>query len=225
MPCFSVQNHEDRRREGCAKHRFTPDHNPMIGASSMAKKPLPSSEVLRQLLRYCPETGILTWRARPVSMFKDRPPYVTAEQACRLWNGSFAGKPALNNLGKRGYLRGSIKPFTVTAHRVAWAIHYGHWPKGTIDHVNGDRTDNRIANLRTVDHAGNSRNTALGRKNKSGVIGVFLHSQTGRWTCQITDKGRRLHLGCFGCITAAAVARKRAEAQLGYHPNHGRQAQ
>lgn len=111
----------------------------------------------------------------------------------------------------------------VQAHRAAWAVHFGEWPKGMLDHINGDPADNRIANLRPVDPSGNCRNTAKTRRNKSGVSGVFQRARGDRWIVATrTGGGKREHL-YFDTFDEAVAARKDAERRHGFHPNHGRE--
>lgn len=100
----------------------------------------------------------------------------------------------------------------VYAHRAAWAMHYGEWPKGQIDHRDGDGMNNRIDNLRDSTHSQNQRNQRLHVRNKTGVRGVCLCKRTGRWQALIWDgNGKRIYIGRFDTIEDAAAARKEAE--------------
>jgi HNH endonuclease len=161
-------------------------------------------EELRQRLVYAPKTGAFRW----------------AE------GHRFAGREAFTYKNKNGYLCTNIhfggSKLLLTAHRAAWAIYYGAMPSGAIDHINGIRTDNRIANLRDVVNAENSRNMAMSKSNSSGVTGVYYHKQTGKWCAQIRAFGKTVGLGLFQSFSDAVIARKAAERVLGYHPNHGR---
>jgi len=87
----------------------------------------------------------------------------------------------------------------ILGHRLAWYLHHGHFPLGMIDHVNGDRTDNRICNLRLASHAQNQANR---RKTvgESGLKGVSQHQ--GRWRATIKSR----HLGMFDTPEEAAKA-------------------
>lgn len=96
---------------------------------------------LRQLVEYDPETGSLIWKQR--------------DGNARL-NSKLAGKPAFAQLSD-GYLTGRIKGKNYKAHRIAWAVAYGEWPQGQIDHINGDRSDNRLPNLRVVSNSENGK--------------------------------------------------------------------
>jgi hypothetical protein len=81
-------------------------------------------------------------------------------------------------------------------HRVAWFLHYGVWPEGMVDHINGDKSDNRIENLRLADARSNARNSRKRKNNKSGKKGV-LAAENGRWHAQIRADGQPLYLGTF----------------------------
>ena len=162
-----------------------------------------SAEEVRERFNYCQDSGLIFWA-----------------------NGRRKGKQAFTYKSKRGYhvttFRGKDGETTLAAHRVAWLLHYGEWPSGHIDHVNGNRLDNRILNLRDVVNAENARNAAMTSRNTSGVNGVYLHKQTGKWCAQISAFGKNVGLGLFTEKRDAVIARKAAERVLGYHPNHGR---
>jgi hypothetical protein len=173
-----------------------------------------SAENLRELLDYDPETGALTWKSRSLIWFN-------SERARSVWNSRYAGKPAFGKTNKEGYFRGSLLGKRYQAHRVAWAIHYGKWPEKQIDHINGDRADNRIANLRDVSRAQNQKNMRLSSANTSGVSGIYWCSNAKQWRAVITSDGKRHHLGYFHSMSEAISARKSAEKRHNFHPNHG----
>jgi hypothetical protein len=183
------------------------------------KKP-PSPSVLRQLIDYDPETGALVWRVRDVSFFTDGKK--SAIGAMNAWNARYAEKPALKVKNSGGYFRGRVFSRRYLAHRVAWAIYSGAWPENEIDHINGDRLDNRIANLRSVTRQENNRNRAIGITNTSGTIGVSWHSRDLVWSAQIHKNGKQKHIGHFKSKDEAIEARAKANAEYGYHANHGR---
>lgn len=164
-------------------------------------------EQLHDLLDYNPETGEMRWKARPANLFK-------AEHYQRTWNTRQAGKRAFT-VSHQGYRRGMLFRRMYLEHIIAWAMAHGEWPTAQIDHINGDRADNRIANLREVTRAQNCRNARMKSNNTSGATGVVPHK--GRWRAYIN-----LHLGIFDTIEEATEARKAAEREIGdYHPNHG----
>ncbi|WP_366871557.1 HNH endonuclease signature motif containing protein [uncultured Ruegeria sp.] len=186
----------------------------------MAYSPLPSPEVLRQLLDYNPGTGKLRWKHRGPEWFKDG--RCTAQGEANKWNSIFAGKPALACLDNYGYPSGTLLNARVRAHRVVWAICNSYWPTMTIDHINGDRADNRISNLREVSQSDNCKNTKIPNDNTSGVVGVGWCNTRGKWIAQIGSLGVRKRLGYFDDKLEAIAVRRAAEKEMGFHPNHGR---
>jgi hypothetical protein len=189
----------------------------------MATKPLPDVETLRKLLDYDPKTGLLTWKTRDPSVFCSTERR-SAAHSCRQWNDRFAGTPALARIDNCGYPRGALLNKRVLAHRIAWAIYYGEEPATFIDHINGNRADNRIANLRLATRLQNMKNQKLNATNKSGVMGVRIFKATGKWHAQIKVGRKNMHLGYFDHFEDAVAARKKAEALYGFDPNHGHQA-
>lgn len=181
----------------------------------MAKKPLPSPEVLRQLLTYDPATGDLVWRTRHAEMFPTK-------AASTWWNGRFANQKALTAIDSSGYRFGLIFSVTHKAHRVIWALYYGAWPRGEIDHLNGIKTDNRIKNLRDVHKSVNARNTKMYGHNTSGQNGVSWYRRNNKWRASIKIDGQQKHLGYFECFDDAIAARKAAEKGHGFTDRHGR---
>lgn len=176
--------------------------------------------VLRELLDYNPETGKLHWRPRDSSFFS--PGSAGGPGACAAgWNTRFAGKEAFTRKSVHGYAHGPVLGKTRTAHRVAWAIYYGEWPASNIDHINGERADNRIANLRLATVAENSRNLRLRRGNTSGCHGVRYNHSTSKWEARITCNYRQMHLGSFATKEEAIAVRREAEAAHGFSTNHG----
>lgn len=169
----------------------------------MAEKSLPTPEVLRQLLRYEPETGKLFWRERRASMFKATTIH-TADTRCSQWNGRYAGKEAITALCN-GYLYGNIGKRSVHAHRVAWVIYYGELPAHFIDHINGIRTDNRISNLREATPLESQWNTRS-RSGTSQYKGVSKRSKDSRWTAEIRVSGSNRYLGRYDTEREAALA-------------------
>lgn len=167
-----------------------------------------SVETLRSLLAYDPQTGVLTWKAR---------------DGKATFNARFAGTPALGLVANcRGYLHGTLEGRKVTAHRVAYALHFGQWPDGEVDHINGCKTDNRASNLREVTPSENCRNQKRPRNNTSGVLGVWFDKSRQRWRAEIRHNGINQKLGSFSTREDAEVARSIANDRFGYHPNHGR---
>ena len=128
-----------------------------------------------------------------------------------------------NNKNAQGYIAIVVNKKTYLAHRLAWIFTHGSIPiEMEIDHINGIRDDNRIDNLRLVSSSENSRNMAIGKKNKSGVIGVSFYKSRNKWRATIMSNNKQKHLGYFGNKDDAISARKDAEIKYNYHKNHGR---
>lgn len=171
---------------------------------------------LSDLLEYAAETGCLTWLPRAVGLFPN-------DAAHRSWNTRYAGVAALTTLCD-GYRRGAIFGKSYLAHRVAWALVHGEWPEDQIDHINGCRTDNRIANLRCVTNQENLRNTARYSHNTSGHIGVHWEQRRRKWRASIKVDGKKRHIGYYPSLDEANQARLEANRLHGFHANHGRAA-
>ena len=103
------------------------------------------------------------------------------------------------------------------------AMKLGHWPE-YVDHINGNRSDNRLANLRPATKVQNGCNMATPSNNTSGHIGVSWNKRDKRWTAYITLNQKRKSLGNFREIAEAIQCRKAGEFAYGFHPNHGRVA-
>lgn len=179
----------------------------------MADHQLPSPELLRKLLDYDPDTGVLMWKERPREMF-------TRDRIWRAWNAQWASKPAFTAISD-GYRCGAILNKRHQAHRVIWAIMTGRWPENDIDHHNGTRHDNRWANLREVGRAINNRNARMLDRNTSGVNGVYWDRKCRKWKAQMGVNRKVISLGRFENIEDAIAARKAAEAGHGFTERHG----
>jgi hypothetical protein len=118
--------------------------------------------VLRDILDYEPDTGVLRWKRRDVASF-------ASEHAAKIWNAKYPGTRALANKNRGGYLKGLIFGRTYIAHRIIWAWVSGEYPPDglEIDHINRVRDDNRLSNLRIVTHSQNS----LNRGRRGSTIG------------------------------------------------------
>jgi hypothetical protein len=154
-------------------------------------------ETLRGLLDYDPDTGIFRWRV---------------QLSNRVKVGAVAG--SVNN---EGYIHIKIDGTLFKAHRLAWLHFHGVMPTHHIDHINGNRADNRIANLRDVSRSMNLQNQTRPRTdNTSGYLGVSLDKRVKRWRALIMVNGRKQHIGLFDTPEAAHAAYLAAKLQL--HP-------
>lgn len=172
-------------------------------------------DYLRECLSYEPETGEFTWLERPESHFKNKKTHAINKT---LHSGKKTGYLAGN-----GYVFIRIDNKLYRAHRLAWLYMYKEWPKEQLDHINGNRSDNRACNLRHTDNAGNRKNMCKRKDNASGITGVSWYKAYSKWMVVITDKKKPYFLGYFDSIFDAACARKSAERNLGFHINHGRE--
>lgn len=151
----------------------------------MATTDLISAERLRELLDYSPETGVFYWRG-------DR------------GGRQFSGKPAGSRMST-GYIEICVEGWRIKAHRLAWLYHYGEYPKYVIDHVNGQRDDNRISNLRDVPFATNLQNqSAISENNATGIRGVS--KVRDKYRVELQANGVRYHVGMFSSLEEAAKA-------------------
>ncbi len=119
----------------------------------------------RKLFLYDGETGQFYWKVRP---------------AYKIKIGDRAG-----NLNPNGYVTIKLGGKQVYAHRLAYLIRTGKWPEKEIDHINGDRSDNRWSNLRVANHSQNQMNKPMQSNNSSGHKGVTWNAKDKRWVAQI----------------------------------------
>lgn len=177
----------------------------------------PDPALLRELLRYEPETGKLFWRTREPRHFKLSATR-SAEHICALWNVRYANTEAFTHRNRLGYCYGTLLGDHHRAHRVIAAMMLDHWPP-EVDHDNGIRDDNRWTNLKAMpDRRTQMKNQMLPRRNKSGVMGVHQEGRSGRWVVTIGGK----YVASTADFEKAKAIRQRAEIEHGYHPNHGR---
>lgn len=128
------------------------------------------------------------------------------------------GHAKVGRIATKGYIQISVAGDRYMAHRLAWLYVHGSWPDGQIDHINQDKTDNRIANLRVVSNKQNQENIAKWIKNTSGRRGVrYLR---GNWVAEIKQFKKKVHLGSFDTIIDAVSARIKAEREVFTHSSH-----
>lgn len=135
-------------------------------------------------------------------------------------NGTVNGAVAGGKAGD-GYRRIMIDGVNYKEHRLAWLYCYGKLPN-MIDHIDGNRSNNKIDNLRDVSSIENSRNMKMYSTNSSGVVGVRLIKKSCMWHARINVKSKSMHLGTFLDKDDAIAARLKAEEKYGFHNNHGR---
>lgn len=156
-----------------------------------------TAEKLRSILSYSPETGEFRWINRA---------------SRRVLAGDVAGK-----LDRAGYRKIGIEKKHYRAHRLAWLYVHGEWPPAEIDHVNGNRDDNRIENLREATRSQNLQNQRRARSNSStGLLGVCFDPIRGNWRAVIGIGGRQVSLGRHESAELAHAAYVAAKERL--HP-------
>jgi hypothetical protein len=147
-------------------------------------------ELLRQAFKYCPKTGTLV----------------------RNSNGN-----SMTGLDAYGYIQVGYRKKMYKAHRLIWAMVYGEFPQGHIDHINGVRHDNRIENLRVVTHQQNVHNQQRkNKRNKSGYVGVCWNKRAAKWQAGIHVNGSYRYLGVFSTPEEAHAAYLKAKKV--HHP-------
>lgn len=134
-------------------------------------------ERLLEVMRYDPATGAFVWKVRAANCVR-------------------VNRPA-GGIHPLGYRVISIEGKKYYAHRLAWFYVHGVWPPAEVDHVNEDRVDNRLSNLRLATHSENNRHRGKTKRNTSGYKGVALNKRYGLWVARIRNDSRDCFLGYF----------------------------
>jgi hypothetical protein len=157
-------------------------------------------DLLKELFDYDKETGDLIWKVS---------------------KGGVTSGAVVGCITQYGYKQVRINKKSYLAHRIVFLLHKGYLPK-TLDHINGDRVDNRIENLRPVTINQNQHNRKLNKNNTSGHKGVSWCKLTNKWKTSIKLEGKRINLGTFDNLEEAAeVVREAREELHGSYANHG----
>jgi hypothetical protein len=119
-------------------------------------------------------------------------------------------------MSRDGYFVAKLDNRQYKVHRLAWLYVYGTWPDGQIDHINRNRSDNRIANLRECSFIGNQQNADYGNRNRTGFTGVRFQPSNGRFSASIRINRRNVHIGVFDTAAEAGSAYRAAKAR--WHP-------
>jgi hypothetical protein len=162
-----------------------------------------------------PETGIITWKRRPLSHFE-------AARNRSGFNSKFAGEECGRTFEpwpKLIYLTCRINGSRILLHRLMFLVHHGFLP-AQLDHINGNGCDNRLCNLREATPTINARNKRLYKNNHGGISGVHYDKDRKRWRASIGVKGTCVKLGRFKKFKDAVRARLDAESKYGYDKLH-----
>lgn len=154
-------------------------------------------EEINSFLHYSPTTGVFTWKT---------------DVARNVKAGRVAGC-----IQSHGYIYIALKKKRYAAHRLAWFMTFGEWPKKHIDHINGDKTDNRITNIREANASENGQNRKPNKNNKTGIKGVTRHNK--KFRAEINHQGENFYLGVFDNPEDAAKAYAKAAKKLHTHNN------
>ena len=155
-----------------------------------------TAERLREVLDYCHDTGVFTWKIRTSNRVKV---------------GDVSGSVDI-----KGYIVIGVDGFLHKAHRLAWLHVNGSWPTEQIDHVNGSKSDNRISNLRIATNAQNCQNQRSAQShNKTGLLGVS--PKNGKFVAQIRNNGKKQYLGYFPTPEEAHAAYLEAKREFHSH--------
>ena len=170
----------------------------MVGQKNFIKmnnKPLPPLEELKEFLDYNPDTGIFTWK----------------KQISNLKVGQVAG-----TMSPMGYIQIRFKGSDYFAHRLAYYMYHGVDPlKNLVDHKYGDKSNNKIKNLRLATNLQNGANRVnLPSNNNSGAIGVCWDKKAKKWRAQIVVNKVQKHLGYF--INKEDAIKARREGEIKY---------
>lgn len=173
------------------------------GANTSREKmrEMSDADLARHLLSYNPNTGVFRWKRS----YGNR-----AQKGARAGCRSVIGYWFIGFRGK-----------TVLAHRLAWLHVYGYWPPAQIDHINHDRADNRISNLRLATNQSNHTNLPMRRTNTSGFTGVSFYRALQKWQAKICINSKQIHLGFYEEKDDAITARKEALKNYGFSERHG----
>jgi hypothetical protein len=159
---------------------------------------LPSQEYLKECFNYDEITGSLYWKERPLSHFK-------TDRMMKIMNARMANTVAGSVSGGR-YLSVIINLKSYRNHRIVWKLVTGSDPTDQIDHINGDKLDNRFENLREANNAQNQYNVGLNKNNTSGFKGVSFDKWYGLWNAAIGFNRKQYRIGRFKTKEQAAEA-------------------
>lgn len=131
-----------------------------------------------------------------------------------IWKVFRAGNAKIGDIAgsinSQGYIHIKLKGITFKVHRLVWLMEHKEWPKGFIDHLDQNKTNNHISNLRDVDKSTNNFNIKVKENNTSGHPGVYWYAASGKWRAQIGGSKNRKYLGTFNTLEEAITARELA---------------
>lgn len=169
--------------------------------TTMRSKDLTQKE-LKDLYDYDPLTGVFSYR-----------------NVRGKYSGDVAGTKKAD-----GYIQMKVKGRTYKAHHLAWFYEHGVWAE-VIDHIDHNKSNNAIANLRATTYKANAKNQSLRCDNQSGVQGIHWQASKNRWVARIREGSKFLweKKYPFDQFDTAVAEREAKLQELGFHINHGKQ--
>ena len=155
-----------------------------------------TQQLVKDLFFYNQEEGVLYWR-------------------CNRKGHNVSGKP-VGYKGSNGYLKTTINQQHIQNHQIIFLYCNGYLPENFIDHIDRDRSNNKIENLREVTHQCNLRNSKLNKNNKSGVKGVFKDGKYNSWIAQLQVDKKTIRVYKGDCFIEAVAHRLAAEQSLNW---------
>lgn len=174
---------------------------------------LPSVEYLNECFTPDFELGILTWNVRPLSHFVD-------ERSMKIWNTRFSKTQAGSITRSTGYFSVCIFKSNFLIHRIIWKINYNEEPT-FIDHIDTNKLNNAISNLRAATGSNNQCNRTNQKNNTSGVKGVYWSNYCNRWIAQIWINRQHITRQFVNFEDAVTCRHQLAEQLHGEFVNHG----
>jgi hypothetical protein len=144
-----------------------------------------SADDVRAILDYDPDTGEFRWKT-------------TRGHAQK---GALAGSK-----DRKGYITIRVNFTLCYAHRLAWLVTHGFWPENQIDHIDCDKSNNRISNLREATNSQNQANRGIDCRNTSGRKGVSWNKSKGKWEARTRINNEQKFIGYFDDIHSASIA-------------------
>lgn len=157
-----------------------------------------TQQQLKEILHYDPETGIFRWRHERV-------------------NGQIKPWTIAGNIQTKGYVMLCINYIRHLGHRLAWLYMTGNWPTKGIDHIDGNRSNNKFTNLREATCKENCENRGLSKTNKSGFRGVNFHPTSKKWLARVGHNYKQVYIGLFDTAEEANIAAIAKRAELFTH--------
>lgn len=161
---------------------------------------------LKSLLFYNNTSGHFTW------------------SKCKRGNQIRVGDRAGHISKAHGYETIKINGRNYKSHRLVFLYVDGRMPDGEVDHINQNRSDNRLENLRIVTTQDNLKNKGIMKNNSSGYNGIIWEKERDKFRVRISVNKKNVHIGRFKCLVDAVTARIKANIKYGFHENHGKKS-